>query len=240
MSKIKYLLGMLLLFATNFLTAQNDSIYFWKAGKIIAQKSIKNTDLDSLTFVNPKLVNPTVSIGNQTFMLKNLNVDRYRNGDPIPQVQDPKEWGNLKTGAWCYYENKVENGVKYGKLYNWFAVNDPRGLAPVGYHIPTLTEWNVLIAFLGGNSETGIKLKSTTGWISGTFANTNSSGFTGLPAGILGGTGFALEFYSGYWWSISTRNDGDAWALILDYNGTGTAITFTSPTAGFSVRCIKD
>jgi uncharacterized protein (TIGR02145 family) len=82
----------------------------------------------------------TVIIGNQEWAVKNLDVSRYRNGDIIPEVKDPKKWANLKTGAWCYYNNDPVNGKIYGKLYNWYAVNDPRGLAPEGFHIPSSDE----------------------------------------------------------------------------------------------------
>ena len=114
-------------------------------------------------------------------MAENLNVEYYRNGDIIPQVQDEHEWASLKTGAWCYYENDPANGKKYGKLYNWYAVNDTRGLVPEGWHIPSYSEWRELIEYLGEDSA-GTKMKSTSGW----FENgngTNSSGFGALGAG---------------------------------------------------------
>jgi len=107
-----------------------------------------------------------VAIGTQVWMSTNLNVSTYRNGDVIPQVQDKDAWANLTTGAWCYYENDAKNGVKYGKLYNWFAVNDARGLAPAGWHIPTDGEWTVLENSLGDDA--GKKMKSTSGWESWT------------------------------------------------------------------------
>src|SRR5436190_5685295 len=78
-----------------------------------------------------------VRIGNQVWMLKNLDVTRYRNGDKIPYVKSPTEWAALTTGAWCWYKNDSATGAVYGKLYNWFAVNDPRGLAPMGWHVPS-------------------------------------------------------------------------------------------------------
>ena len=84
-------------------------------------------------------------------MLKNLDVSKYRNGDDIPQVTDATTWANLTTGAWCYYENNTANGTVYGKLYNWFAVNDPRGLAPSGWHIPSQAEWVTLQNCLGND-----------------------------------------------------------------------------------------
>ena len=105
-----------------------------------------------------------IKIGDQTWTIKNLDVTTYRNGDAIPQLEDQEEWANLTTGAWCYYENESDNGTTYGKLYNWFAVNDPRGLAPKGYHIPTDEEWTILSVNLGGESQAGTKMKSTTGW----------------------------------------------------------------------------
>ena len=104
-----------------------------------------------------------VSIGKQVWTTKNLDVTTYRNGDVIPQVQDANAWEKLTTGAWCYYENKTANGKKYGKLYNWNAVNDPRGLAPKGYHIPTDAEWTILTDYLGGDTIAGTKMKSTSG-----------------------------------------------------------------------------
>lgn len=106
----------------------------------------------------------TVTIGKQVWTSKNLNVETYRNGDIIPQVQDQNAWANLTTGAWCYYDNDISNGTKYGKIYNWYAINDPRGLASKGYHIPTNAEWSVLVDFLGGKAVAGVRMKGTSGW----------------------------------------------------------------------------
>jgi uncharacterized protein (TIGR02145 family) len=107
----------------------------------------------------------SVKIGNQTWMTENLNVERFRNGDLIPQAKTNVEWekaGKEGKPAWCYYDNDPKNGAKYGKLYNWYAVNDPRGLAPIGWHIPTDTEWTTLDNQLGDDA--GKKMKSTSGW----------------------------------------------------------------------------
>ena len=104
-----------------------------------------------------------VTIGSQVWMTENLNVDKFRNGDPIPEAKTYEEWkkaGENKQPAWCNYKNDPANGEKYGKLYNWFAVNDPRGLAPKGCHIPSDKEWTVLTDFLGGNKVAGTKMKS--------------------------------------------------------------------------------
>ena len=109
----------------------------------------------------------TVTIGNQVWMTKNLDISTFRNGDTIPEAKTNEEWkkaGENKQPAWCYYDNDPANGAKYGKLYNWYAVNDPRGLAPIGYHIPSDAEWTKLTDFLGGESVAGTKMKSKSGW----------------------------------------------------------------------------
>ena len=105
----------------------------------------------------------TVTIGTQVWMTKNLDVSTFRNGDTIPQAKTTEEWkraGENQQPAWCYYDNDPANGAKYGKLYNWYAVNDSRGLAPVGYHVPSDAEWTKLTDFLGGESVASTKMKS--------------------------------------------------------------------------------
>jgi uncharacterized protein (TIGR02145 family) len=121
------------------------------------------------SFTDPKnrRIYKTVIIGNQVWMTENLNVDKFRNGDSIPEAKTEGEWeAYMAAGkaAWCYYENDAKNGEKYGKLYNWYAVNDPRGLSPKGWHIPSDTEWAVLTDYLGGGILAGTKMKSTSGW----------------------------------------------------------------------------
>ena len=108
-----------------------------------------------------------VAIGTQVWTTKNLDVATFRNGDAIPQAKTDEEWkaaGENKQPAWCYYENNTANGTKYGKLYNWYAVNDARGLAPTGWHVATEEEWTVLSNYLGGEVVAGKKMKSSSGW----------------------------------------------------------------------------
>ena len=179
-----------------------------------------------------------IKIGNQTWTTKNLDVTTYRNGEEIPQVKNKKKWANLTTGAWCYYENKTANGTKYGKLYNWYAVNDSRGLAPFGYHIPTDAEWSILNNYLGDNTA-GKKMKSTSGW-QNNGNGTNTSGFGGLPGGGRGSNGnFNLQGTRGYWWS-SSENYHWAWPRqllgLLDALMSGSE----DKPSGMSVRCVKD
>lgn len=109
----------------------------------------------------------TVAIGTQVWNAKNLDVSTFRNGDIIQQAKTSEEWEKAdinKQPAWCYYDNDATNGTKYGKLYNWYAVNDQRGLAPIGFHIPSIDEWTKLITYLGGASIAGKKMKNTNGW----------------------------------------------------------------------------
>jgi len=108
-----------------------------------------------------------VKIGTQVWMAENLNVFYFKNGDAIPVVKTAEEWkkaGENKQPSCCYYENNAENGKTYGLLYNWYAVNDARGLAPAGYHMPTNAEWTTLSNYLGGKEVAGTKMKSTSGW----------------------------------------------------------------------------
>ena len=118
---------------------------------------------------NVQLVNAQddVKIGTQVWTSKNLDVSTFRNGDPIPEAKSKEEWikaRKSKQPAWCYYNDDEQNVKTYGKLYNWYAVNDSRGLAPKGYHIPSDAEWSVLTDFLGGVVKAGEKIKSKTGW----------------------------------------------------------------------------
>jgi uncharacterized protein (TIGR02145 family) len=181
-----------------------------------------------------------VTIGTQTWMSKNLDVATYRNGDTIPQVQDNTPWENLTTGAWCYYENKAENGTIYGKLYNWYAVNDPRGLAPKGYHIPTKAEWTVLTDNLGGEKEAGKKMKSRSGWEEN-GNGINTSGFAGLPGGYRNYYGyFSFIGAYGYWWR-SSESDSDFACVSYSFRSIGIVDSYyNGKQDGFYVRCLRD
>jgi len=175
------------------------------------------------------------SIGNQIWMTENLKVKKYRNGDIIPQVQDPLQWSQLTTGAWCYYENDPSKGI----LYNWYAVNDIRCLAPSGYHVPSDAEWTTLSDYLGGEDVAGTKMKSTSGW-NQNGNGTNTSGFSGLPGGqcLNSGTFNGTGLY-GFWWG-STGDSTFTWYRGLNY-GHGLLYRLNgNKKDGFSVRCLKD
>lgn len=182
-----------------------------------------------------------IRIGTQVWMTKNLNVSRYRNGDAILQVNDPSAWSSLTVGAWCYYENNNANGTTYGKLYNWYAVNDPRGLAPIGFHVPSDDEWTTLTTFLGGYTVAGGKIKATYGWNTPNTDATNSSGFTGLSGGyrFYSGDFSNIGFYS-YWWSSSEGEPGTAWSRYLYFSNSWVTRLNTNKNFGFFVRCLKN
>ena len=178
----------------------------------------------------------TVVIGTQDWTKKNLNVSKYRNGDIIPEVKDPREWAKLTTGAWCYYNNDPKNGAIYGKLYNWYAYNDPRGLAPEGFHIPSKTEWELLFSYLGGEKDAAGKLKSTKPlWATPNKEATNISHFSALPGGCRyeGGTNLISFFEdikkSGIW---ATSGYEEKWVSRSDpaysYSGSGQKLSTKS------------
>jgi uncharacterized protein (TIGR02145 family) len=191
---------------------------------------------------------PSVTVGCQTWMSKNLDVAKYRNGDPIPQVTDKAAWRALTTGAWCYYNNDPAMGAIYGKLYNWYAVNDPRGLAPAGWHIPIDFEWKLLSKCLGGDAAAVAALKETgtAHWVPTNAGTTNSTGFTALPGGYrnIGGTFYRIG-EGGYFWTATSAADVSrptfAWLRYLSYiNSTPNHRTNNQMQDGYSVRCVKD
>jgi uncharacterized protein (TIGR02145 family) len=191
--------------------------------------------------------------------VRNLDVTTYQNGDPIPQVTDPTQWKQLKTGAWCYYNNDPANGAIYGKLYNWYAVTDPRGLAPRGWHVPSRTEWQVMrhcVSEMPPTGHTGGKMKTTgtiedgTGlWHAPNTGATNQSGFTGLPGGLRRSDGsFGAIGFAGGWWSpIATPYGGSmpgypvSEVVYLGYDMDYVfPELFSANGLGHYVRCIRN
>ncbi|MBM2816458.1 MAG: hypothetical protein HW421_3220 [Ignavibacteria bacterium] len=209
-------------------------------GKVaVIVNGVKSNELN-FTIIESKV---QVIIGNQVWMKRNLDVDHYRNGDPIPEVRDSAQWPKLKTGAWCYYENNSDSGKIYGKLYNWYAVNDPRGLAPAGWHVPSDAEWTTLTTFLGGDSVAGGKLKEagTLHWRSFFPCATNESGFSALPGGYRIWDGIFMNIGCiGHWWSSSKENAVDSWLRILNFSNTNINRFEAENFYGSSVRCIKN
>ncbi len=186
-------------------------------------------------------VYPTVVIGNQVWMTKNLNTTKYRNGDLIPRVIDDVGWDTLHTGAYCNYDLYIET---YGRLYNWYAVNDSRGIAPLGWHVASWDEWNVLVNYMGGADVAGVKLKEAGSehWATYNNSATNESGFTALPGGFrtMGGP-FEYISDAGIWWCSTEENEQGAKAVSMWYNQGGVRLYSGGKKEwGYSVRCVKD
>ncbi len=184
----------------------------------------------------------TVLMGSMLWTGKNLDVAHYRNGDPIPEVKDPKEWAILTTGAWCYNLNNPDNGKAYGKLYNWYAVNDPRGLAPKGWHVATDREWSTLSDFLGGTEEAGGALKAAALWKEQANGVERKSGFEALPAGARRDTdgNFMPPGQYSRLWSSTASSATTAWCRSLGYFDAALRRGMANKKTGFSVRFVKN
>ncbi len=215
-------------------------------------KPYKISSIDSLVFYIDQW--QPLTIGSQVWMLKNLNVDHYRNGDSIPEVREDTTWKNLKTGAWCNYDNSDSLGKIYGKLYNGFTVFDKRILAPSGWHVPSDEEWKTLEIFLGmtraeadnimlrGTNEGGkLKETGTAHWIIPNTGATNESGFSALPGGLRASNG-KYDFIGlvDYWWSSTEYDSIYSWYRYMNYALTTIFRYFEYKGAGLSVRCIKN
>jgi uncharacterized protein (TIGR02145 family) len=166
----------------------------------------------------------------------------FRNGDIIPQVSDPTAWSGLTTPAWCYYDNNQANDAIYGKLYNWYAINDPRGFAPFGYRVPTDTDWTSLSDCLGGVSVAGGKMKSTSSlWTIPNTGATNESFLNALPGGeIDSGGGFNSVGFTANFWSATEFNANNAYYRNLSYSSDDLLRSNFSKKFGCSVRLIKE
>lgn len=219
-----------------FQTDYPSGLYYFNAG--VWSKLSETTSYPNGT------ATPVQTICCQSWMTKNLDVATYRNGDPIPKITDNAAWGALTTGAYCYYLNdSASYAATYGKLYNWYAVNDPRGLAPEGWHIPTHFDWTTLENCLGGVTIAGGAMKETgtIHWTTPNTGATNISGWAGLPGGYRNYYGtFSNVTSSGYWWSATEDGTAGAWyRYLLSTNGNIYRFS-TNKQIGFSVRCVRD
>ena len=199
----------------------------------------------------------TVKIGNQWWMAENLKVTHYRNREEISNVTDGKEWNNLTTGAYCNYDNNLDYVMTYGRLYNWYAVNDSRSIPPAGWHVPTDEDWKILEMRLGmsredadsrssenidrGTNEGGmLKERGTTHWSDPNVYASNSSGFTALPGGYISNGSFGGIQVMGIFWSSTEQNDLSVWRRLLICAGSGISRDTAAKRNGYSVRCLRD
>jgi uncharacterized protein (TIGR02145 family) len=202
----------------------------------------------------------TINIGTQTWMVENLSVTKFRNGEAIPTVTDNGKWEKLKTAAQCNYNNNAEaNSIrKFGRLYNYFAVKDARNIAPEGWHVATAADWNKLTDYLKNNlgvsKSVAQALASKTDWVESQFPNSigsldpetfmpvnNTSGFAALPAGIRADYGlFTAVGVYGSWWVAGETNGNNAGFRSMNNYGSIVGQNNYNQRFGLSVRCIKD
>jgi uncharacterized protein (TIGR02145 family) len=199
----------------------------------------------------------TVQIGEQCWFAENLRNEHYANGDTIPANLALGEWWSTTSGAvavngeneFCYNYSPDGDSCdsdwslnEYGRLYNWFAVDDARGLCLTGWHVPTDDEWTVMTDFFGGSSVAGNQMKTNYGWYA-SGNGTNSSEFAGLPGGSRSSDGFWTAGMGGVWWSSTLIEDpieNDAWCRGLNYNYPSVGRDNLDQRSGFSVRCVRD
>jgi uncharacterized protein (TIGR02145 family) len=220
-------------------TAYGNEVSFTTAYQIVSNPGAGVT-FDGYTY-------GSIVLGNgQEWMAENLRTSVYANGDPIPNETDPTQWINLTTGGWAHYQNNNLYENPYGKLYNWYTINDSRNVCPTGWHVPTDADWTILTDYLdlglGGSMYTGYRMKSTSGWIS--LNGDNESGFSGLPAGQRNSNGsFGGNGTSTRWWSATEylANPGNAWMRGLQNQNDVVEINIIGLYGwGLSVRCLKD
>ncbi len=219
-----------------------------------AGKSVQPTNE---ILVNIPIINLTsIAFGTQMWSSKNLDVTQYLNGDPIPQVSNPLEWETLTTGAWCWYDNdSASYAAVYGKLYNWYAVNDSRGLAPDGWHVPSESDWNKLVFSIDANADTNCLISCTQSsmaggemkeiglahWITPNNGANNNTGFAALPGGgrNTDGSYFYMGNY-GHWWSTGSYDASSAFIRTLSYSGASFKKDVSYKRLGYSVRVLKN
>ena len=186
----------------------------------------------------------TVGIGTQIWMVENLKTTKYNDGTTIPLITDGTTWSNLSSPAYCWYNNdSVTYKNTYGALYNWDAIHTNK-LCPLGWHIPTDSEWVVLIKHVGGDTTAGGKLKEAgiTHWSVPNTGATNSTYFYALPGGYRNGNlgSFVGIKDNGFWWSSSESNASESWCRIIYFSSDDIFRENIKKTSGFSVRCLKD
>ena len=202
---------------------------------------------------------PIIMIGNQDWFAQNIKTTHYRNGDPIPLITDNTEWTNTTTPACCIYNNNEDNAAIYGNLYNWYAIDDKRNIAPRGWYVPKDEDFLILERYLGMSTEQsnksgwrgqdeGGKLKSkgtrekgTGKWFEPNTGATNESGFTALPAGYR--NCYTGEFYQqglySYFWSATEVNSESAWYRYLFYSRSDIYRYDLHKNQGLSVRLVR-
>ena len=204
--------------------------------------SVRLTRPITRVIIGAKQTSTTTLNASQMFTLYNLDTTKYRDGTLIPQASSSAQfvaYGTAGTGSWCYANYDPANNATYGKLYNWYAVNDTRGIGPTNYTVPSHSEWTTLTTYLGATAGTQMKEAGTAHWPVGN-TGTNTSGFTALPGGYIDPVDGMTNFFTSasYFWTSTDGGGGTAYYRGIGETGTVTA-TNTSKTIGMSVRLIK-
>jgi len=240
------------MFAITFVNAQ-ETMYIYKDGSIIGQHEL--AQIDSIIFYKTAEgtitdidgnVYQTVVIGTQNWMVENFKATKYNDGTNILEVSSPSEWSKLTTGAFCWNDNDKETfKVPYGALYNWYTIETNK-LCPIGWHVPTLVEWNILINYLGGEQVAGGKLKESgsSHWGSNN-KGTNESGFTAIPGGSRSDDNgnFGALGYFGFYWSSTVIDENSGKVIHLTLSAFDESATINDSREkgwGCSIRCIQD
>ncbi|MEY3501617.1 MAG: hypothetical protein RL308_3290 [Bacteroidota bacterium] len=213
--------------------------------------------LTSLNYVNSQLVDvngnnyTTTVIGNQVWMAENLKVSNFQNGDPIPNITDGWIWYGNTTPAFCVYDNDLINNSIYGKLYNWYTVQDVRNVCPIGWRVPSENDFNELLTFLDPSASNNLvgevsqvaggflKENSLTYWNSPNGGASNSTGFTALPGGF---REISYNYLGGdcFYWTTSEYNNANAWYRGLNHSFASVSRFNTEKYSGFSIRCMRN
>ncbi len=215
-------------------TAYSEQFTFSTQPLVLAGNGVTDIDGNSYT---------TIILGDKEWMVQNLRSSKYKNGEAIPNKVSNVDWqaaNNTSLGAWCYYNHTSGYNNTYGKLYNWYAISDSRGLAPAGWHIPSMGEWAVLTAYLGGSNVAGGALKEAgiSNWANPNTGATNSVGFTALPGGYRLSNG--TFNYFGTWGYFGSSDIGSFNQFRLRNTTAATDEGFYGNGEGISVRCVKD
>lgn len=181
---------------------------------------------------------PSVVIGTQRWTSKNLSTSTYANGDIIQEVQDQNQWMSLTTGAWCYYNNDPTTEGIYGKMYNWFAVTDPRGIAPIGWRVPNNSDWTILLNFAVPNGI--LKEVGTQHWFSPNEGATDQYGFTAVPGGSRNTGGFSGKGFNGYYHSTTEYDSLNSNFVSFSYATDLATILDDVKQGAISVRLVKN
>lgn len=249
-------------FKSNLINLNADFRYYARAFYITNEDTVYGNMVEFTTpnylIFNPDLqygtvtdvdgnVYKTITIGKQTWMAENLKVTHFRNGEAITNETDLGKWGSFQitTSAYCWYNNDVSNKNIYGAMYNWYAASDSRNIAPLGWHVSSVDDWQTLGSHLGGpQMNNGYRLRETgtAHWVSSNYSPlaTNETGFTALPGGKVATSPFGfMDIGVGYayFWTNTGTWDGSSCV----YLGSNITIDHLQPNCrGFNVRCVKD